>query len=111
MESRLIGAAMSTALASMRILTDQVRGHLPALVESASDPHAELMAMVWGSRFDREHALNLWAQLPQPTALAVQPLLAALYSAADRFDAMAAPGQQHLRRLILRHRTLSRAGS
>ncbi|MFZ3141670.1 hypothetical protein [Polaromonas sp.] len=60
-----------------------------------------LLAPVQGPRFDRIHALGLLQRRPQ-----VAPqMLQALADAADRFDSMADAGQQHLRRLILRHRS------
>ncbi len=102
---------MPCAQTPVRDLRNQVRAHIPTLMAVTPDPHAELMAMVWGTRFDRQHAMDLWAQLPQATALAAQPLWQALHTLAERFDGLAAPRQQHLRRLILRHRTLSQAGS
>jgi hypothetical protein len=97
-------AAMSPALSPVHDLAQQVRSHGPALLAAASDPHAELMAMVWGPRFDREHAMALWAGLPQHKPGTALPVLQALLSAADRFDTLAAPAQHRLRLLILRHR-------
>ncbi|MEZ5705872.1 MAG: hypothetical protein R3E56_11665 [Burkholderiaceae bacterium] len=75
------------------------------LLEASSDPHAELLAMVWGPRFDREHALALWAGLSQREPAQAMPVLPALISMADQFDALAAPLQHRLRRLILRHQS------
>ncbi len=95
---------MSPALLPVHDLAQQVRSYGPALLATASDPHAELMAMVWGPRFDREHAMGLWARLSQHKASAALPVLQALLSAADRFDTLAAPAQHRLRLLILRHR-------
>jgi hypothetical protein len=95
---------MSPALLPVHDLARQVRSHGPALLATASDPHAELMAMVWGPRFDREHAMALWVGLPQHKPGTALPLLQALLSAADHFDTLAAPAQHRLRRLILRHR-------
>jgi hypothetical protein len=95
---------MSPVLLPVHQLAQQVRSHGPALLATANDPHAELMAMVWGPRFDREHAMNLWAGLPQHKTGTALPVLRALLSAADRFDTLAAPTQHRLRLLILRHR-------
>ncbi len=94
---------MSPALCSVHHLAQQVRSYGPALLGTASDPHAELMAMVWGPRFDREHAMDLWAGLSLRQAGTALPVLRALLSAADRFDALAMPSQQRLRTLIQRH--------
>ena len=95
---------MSPTLAPVHHLAQQVRAYGPTLLATTSDPHAELMAMVWGPRFDREHAMGLWAGLPQHQSGTALPALRALLSAADRFDTLAAPAQHRLRLLILRHR-------
>jgi hypothetical protein len=72
------------------------------LVRTAEDPHAELLALVWGSRFDSEHALGL---LRAGAATANGAALALVATAASTFDQLAPQRQQRLRRLILRHRT------
>jgi hypothetical protein len=77
-----------------------VRAHGPALLAAVDDPHAELLALVWGSRFDREHAHGLLARQPGLPPQAWQTLA----SAADSFDRLPAPRQQRLRELILGHR-------
>jgi hypothetical protein len=92
-------------------LAQQVRAYGPALLSKASDPHAELMALVWGPRFDREHAMGLWASLPHYQEGATLPALQALLSAADRFDTLAAPAQHRLRTLIQRHYAISKTAS
>ncbi len=94
---------MSPALAPVHHLAQQLRSYGPALLAVTSAPHAELMAMVWGPRFDREHAMGLWATLSQRQAGAALPVLHALLSAADRFDTLALPSQHRLRKLIRRH--------
>ena len=91
---------MSPALEPIHRLTRQGRAHAPALLAGTDDPHAELLALVWGPRFDREHALGLMARQPQHAARA----LPALLEAADRFDALHASAQRRLRQMILRHR-------
>jgi hypothetical protein len=80
-----------------------VLGPAGALLQRAEDPHAELMALVWGPRFDREHAqaLLIREEAQPPGALK------ALMAAADRFDRLPAPRQQHLRELIAQHRGAS----
>ena len=45
-----------------RPLYDGLRAHAPALLAGADNPHDELLALVWGPRFDREHALDLMAR-------------------------------------------------
>lgn len=53
----------------------------PAARRSVNDPpHVDLLAMVWGPRFDREHAMAF----------------------ADRFDAMPPHAQEAVRRTLLR---------
>jgi hypothetical protein len=102
---------MSPTLAPVHHLAQQVRAYGPTLLASTSAPHAELMAMVWGPRFDREHAMGLWAGLPQHQASTALPVLQALLSAADSFDTLAAPAQQRLRLLIRRHLAASKQAS
>lgn len=100
---------MSPSLNAIHWLARQSRDHAPALLASADDPHAELLAMVWGPRFDREHALGLWAQLSQREPGAAVPVLPALLSAADQFDALGVPVQHRVRRMIVRHQMLGDA--
>ncbi len=98
---------MSPTLAPVHHLAQQVRAYGATLLATTNAPHAELMAMVWGPRFDREHAMGLWAGLAHPHSSAALPALQALLCAADSFDALAAPEQQRLRELILRHRAVA----
>jgi hypothetical protein len=58
-----------------------------------------MLAMVWGPRFDREHALQL-ARLAASDSVALERSLAL---AADHFDALPPLRQQRLRQHI-RHR-------
>jgi len=97
---------VSPAIAPVHQLAQQSRACAPALLAGADDPHAELLAMVWGPRFDREHALGLWARLSQRQPAAALPVLPALLSVADHFDTLDSPVQHRVRRLILRHRAL-----
>lgn len=84
-----------------RTLLEPVRAHATTLFAASDEAHIEWLALVWGPRLDRVHALGLLQRLPQ-----VGPqLLQALTDAADRFDSLAGAEQQHLRRLILRHRS------
>jgi hypothetical protein len=100
---------MSPVIEPIHALARHSRAHAPALLAGADDPHAELLAMVWGPRFDREHALGLWARLSQREPSGAYPVLPALLSAADCFDALGAPLQHRVRRLILRHQSLGSA--
>ena len=59
-----------------------------------------LLALVWGPRFDRQHAHALLDHQPAP-----QPgLIRMVMDAADRFDRLGCAQQQRVRQLILRHR-------
>ena len=89
----------------LHLLTRQSRSFAPALLAGSEDPHAELMALVWGPRFDREHALGLWAGLSRRQPVEALPVLPVLLAVADRFDALTAPMQHRIRRLIARHRS------
>ena len=79
-----------------------VRAHGAALLESVDDPAAELLAMVWGSRFDREHARTLLDQQAQATRHPDQlhTMVQTVMQAADTFDRLPAQRQQRLRQLI-----------
>ena len=96
---------MSFAQSPWYQLTHESRCLAPALLAGSEDPHAELMALVWGPRFVREHALRLWAGLSRRQPVEALPVLPALLSVADRFDALTAPMQHRIRRLIARHRS------
>lgn len=91
---------MTAAHAPLHSLARDLRAHGPMLFAGTTQPHEELLTLVWGPRFDREHALGLVARQPQHAARA----LPALLEAADRFDALHAPAQRRLRQMILRHR-------
>lgn len=93
---------MSPLLQPIHALAGQLREHGPALLAGMPEPHDELMSLVWGPRFDREHALGLVARHPAGAAHALPALLAA----ADTFDALHIPVQRRLRDLIRRHRAL-----
>lgn len=87
------------ATAALTALLEPVRTHGRALLAASDEPHAELLALVWGPRFDREHAQTLLAALPQ----AAPAILQTVEQAALEFDGLSAGAQQHLRQLILRH--------
>jgi len=75
-------------------LADALRRLQPALAQ-ADDAGAEVLALIWGPRFDREHAHALLARLPGEAGADVLP-------AAERFDALRAHQQQRLRRMAVR---------
>jgi len=84
---------------TLRPLFAGVRALGPVLLATGEEPATELLALVWGPRFDREHALQL-ARRAEPGSLALDRSLAL---AADYFDALPPPRQHRLRQHI-RHR-------
>ncbi len=84
---------------NMQALFASVRSHGPVLLASSQEPAAELLALVWGPRFDREHAQTL----AQSVAQNRPALNDALAQAADDFDRLPAPRQQRLRQLLRHH--------
>lgn len=86
------GGAVAERLAA-RLKTEPAMG----LLAASADPHLDWLDLLWGPQFDRAAALGLAATRPGVDA-------AALLAAGQRFDALAAPTQQRLRQLIVRHR-------
>lgn len=78
------------------------REHGAHLLAAQPEPHVELLTLLWGPRFDREHAQELVEQAAA-TPVQRERLRRGLRDAAERFDRMSAPEQQRLRRLVLRH--------
>jgi len=91
----------------MQPLFASVRAYGPALLDGFPEPAAELLAMVWGPRFDREHA-RLLAQSVERDRPTVEHALA---QAADHFDGMPAPQQQRLRQRIRRYASSVASGT
>ena len=89
------------ATTTFNALTAPLRAYGAVLFEGYEEPHAELMALVWGPRFDREHAHTLLERRPGY----VPQVLHTVHSAADQFDQLAAAEQRRVRQLILRHRS------
>jgi hypothetical protein len=89
---------------STRLLTQAARRHGACLLGGSDEPHEELLALLWGPRFDREHALGLWAMAHRRQPLESLPVLPDLLAAADRFDQLPKADQHRLRRLVIRHR-------
>ncbi len=89
---------------ALHAIGQPLRDHGPALLAEVEDPHDELLALVWGPRFDRQHALGLWARLSSRQPAEAVHTLPAILLVADRFDGLDSTAQQRLRRLILRHR-------
>jgi hypothetical protein len=96
---------MTAAHEPLHRLARDLRAHGPVLLAGMPQPHDELLALVWGPRFDREHALGLVARQPQQAART----LPALLEVADRFDALHFHTQRRVRQMILRHRARSGA--
>jgi hypothetical protein len=94
---------------ALHAIGQPLREHGPALLAEVEDPHDELLALVWGPRFDRQHALGLWARFSRRQPAEAVHTLPALLQVADRFDGLDARSQQRLRRLILRHRAFNEA--
>jgi len=100
----MAGGAVADAI---HAIARQGRPHTAALLADAEDPHAELLALFWGPRFDREHALALWARFSRRQPVQAVPLLPELLSVGERFDTLERTEKDRLRRLIVRHRALS----
>ncbi len=92
-----------------RQLIQQSRVLAPWLLARIDEPHAELLTMVWGPRFDHQHALELLTRLCGEQSAQALPVLTALQSAAGLFDHLSVQEQNRLRRLILRHQRLQQA--
>jgi len=87
------------AMGTMSPLFSSLRSHGRLLLAGADDPAVELMALIWGPRFDREHARDL-AQLQAHRHTDLDRVVA---QAADTFDRLPAQRQQRLRQVIRRH--------
>ena len=44
---------------TLNAIAAPLRAYGAVVLEGYAEPHAEVMALVWGPRFDREHALRL----------------------------------------------------
>lgn len=78
-----------------------LRAHGSVILKGYDDPHAELLALVWGPQFDRDLAHTLLQRRPD----LMPQMLPTVKRAADRFDQLAAAEQRRVRQLILRHRS------
>jgi hypothetical protein len=75
-----------------------LHGWIVAIGAVSDDPASEVLALVWGPRFDRVHALSLLARLPWADGAWMD----ALHAFGERFDALPPPAQRTLRRQLLR---------
>lgn len=89
------------APAVLHTITAPLRAYGAVVLEGFEEPHAEVLALVWGPRFDREHALRLLERRPGY----VPQVLQAVQQAADTFDTLAEPERRRVRTLIQRHRS------
>jgi hypothetical protein len=80
-------------------LVAPLRAYGAVILEGYDEPHAEVLALVWGPRFDREHAHTLLERKPGYAPQVVQTV----QQAADHFDQLAAAQQRRVRELIMRH--------
>jgi hypothetical protein len=72
-------------------------GCFAALAGVSEDPGADVLALVWGPRFDRVHALSLLARLPRADG----DWANALHALGERFDALPPGAQGALRQQVL----------
>jgi hypothetical protein len=89
------------APATLSAMVAPLRAYGAVVFEGYEEPHAEVLALVWGPRFDREHALRLLERRPGY----VPQVLHDVQKAADLFDRLAEAERQRVRSLILRHRS------
>jgi len=83
---------------TLQAIAAPLRNYGAVVFEGYEEPYTELMVLVWGSRFDREHARRLLDRRPGYVPQVVQ----AVERAADEFDGLAESERQRLRQLILR---------
>ena len=88
---------------SLQPLFSSMRALGPVLLASTTEPAAELLALVWGPRFDREHGRYLAQSVAQNRPALDHALDRALNQAADTFDRLPALRQQRLRQLLRHH--------
>lgn len=76
-------------------------GSGPQPMTDARPGPEDLLALVWGPRFDRDHARELWVQA-RPSGDSGDPRASwqALMAVADRFDRLPAPRQHRVRRWL-----------
>lgn len=90
---------MADALRTSALLTP-LRAYGSAILKGYDDPHAEVLALVWGPQFDRELAHTLLERKPD----LMPQMLPTFKQSADHFDQLATTEQRRGRQLILRHR-------
>ncbi len=85
--------------AAARGLICSAKAHSAQLLADVDSPHEELMSLVWGFVFDRDHALRLLAGRPANAAAVLPEII----TAAERFDGLSLDAKRRMRSLILRH--------
>ena len=80
----------------------------PALLAHVDEPHDELLTLLWGPQFDRQHALRLCGDATLAASTSARVWWPALMQTADEFDALPPAAQQRARRAVLRHARLAR---
>ena len=71
---------------SLRPLFASVRTPFGVLLATADEPAAELLAMVWGPRFDRDHARQLLQSVAHEHPAWERALVLAALTARETFD-------------------------
>lgn len=89
--------------AASRPIASLVRQHGSGWLAELPDPHEQWMTLLWGPRFDRDHARTLVNAAGAAAPRQRERLRDAMDAAAGRFDGLAAAEQQRLRELVLRH--------
>lgn len=94
---------------TVKVLMQLCRRHVAEWLGPQPDPHGELLTLVWGPRFDRQHARALLVQAGTTGAVstALAPARFALWQAGLLFDQLPAAAQDRVRALIVRHQSLS----
>lgn len=94
--ARALGSSFPATSPRWADLAQSVRALGSQWLQEQQQPHAELLAVVWGPVLDRAHARQLLAQAHEPVNEQ------ALEQAAQHFNAMPPLRQQRLRRWLLR---------
>lgn len=87
------------ATTALHAIAAPLRAYGAVVLEGYAEPHAEVLALVWGPSFDRVHALCLLERRPGYAPQVLQ----AVQQAADQFDRLAETERRRLRTLIVRH--------
>jgi hypothetical protein len=86
--------------ATLNTLAAPLRTYGAVIFEGYEEPHAEILALLYGPHFDREHAQTLLERRPGY----VPQVLHTVKGSADQYDRLSPSDQLHLRKLVVRHR-------